>query len=68
MEDEITLHLDRTTAGALYGTLYEVGEHIAAGAPITPPTAEDVEQLGAVLRELAHAIGRRCNMYCDHLG
>jgi hypothetical protein len=68
MEREITLRLDRATAEDLYVTLYEVGEHIAAGAPITTPTAEEVERLGGVLRELAHAIGRRCNAYCDHLG
>jgi hypothetical protein len=40
VEAEITLQLDRATAEDLYVTLYEVGEHIAAGAPITPPTAE----------------------------
>jgi hypothetical protein len=67
MAEEINLRLDRATAEDLYVALYEVSEHIAAGAPITPPTAEEVERLGAVLRELAHAIGRRCNAYCDHL-
>ncbi len=67
MADEIVLRLDRTTAEDLYVTLYEVGEHIAAGAPITPPTTGEVERLGAVLRELAHAVGRHCNAYCDHL-
>ncbi|GLW29227.1 hypothetical protein [Actinoplanes regularis] len=68
MEDEVVLRLDRATAQDLYVTLYEVGEHIAAGAPITPPTTEEVERIGGVLRELAHAIGRHCNAYCDHLG
>jgi len=67
MGDEIVLRLDRATAEDLYVVLYEVGEHIAAGAPITPPTAEEVDRLGGVLRELAHAVGRRCNPYCDHL-
>jgi hypothetical protein len=52
----------------LYVTLYEVGEHIAAGAPITPSTAEEVERLARFLRELAHAIGRKRNAYCDHVG
>jgi hypothetical protein len=47
--------------------LYELGEHIAAGAPITPPTAEEVERLGRLLRDLAHSIGRKCNPHCDHL-
>jgi hypothetical protein len=67
VEAEITLQLDRATAEDLYVTLYEVGEHIAAGAPITPPTAEEIERLGSLLRELAHSIGRKCNAYCDHL-
>jgi hypothetical protein len=68
MESEITLRLDRTTAEDLYVTLHEVGEHIAAGAPITPPTSEQVDRLASVLRELAHAVDRPCNAYCDHLG
>ncbi|GID29940.1 hypothetical protein [Paractinoplanes brasiliensis] len=68
MAEEITLRLDRATAEDLYVTLYEVGEHIAAGAPVTAPTKEEAERLGALLHELAHAIGRRCNAYCDHLG
>ncbi|MBO3741835.1 hypothetical protein [Actinoplanes flavus] len=67
MPDDITLELDRATAEDLYATLYEVGEHIAAGAPITPPTADKVERLGSLLRDLGHRLGRRCSPYCDHL-
>ena len=67
MPDDIVLRLDRATAEDLYVTLYEVGEHIAAGAPITPQTAEEVARLGSLLRDLSHAIGRRCSAYCDHL-
>ncbi|MEV6306618.1 hypothetical protein AB0M02_44980 [Actinoplanes sp. NPDC051861] len=67
MDSEIVLRLDRKTAEDLYGTLYEVGEHIAAGAPMTPPTHDEVERLAQVLRDLAHSLGRRCNPYCDHV-
>ncbi|GAA4563610.1 hypothetical protein GCM10023176_07890 [Micromonospora coerulea] len=41
MRDDIVLRLDRATAEDLYVALYEAGEHIAAGAAITPPTAEE---------------------------
>jgi hypothetical protein len=67
VERDITLRLDRATAEDLYATLYEVGEHIAAGAPITPPTAEEVERLGRLLSDLGHSLGRKCNPYCGHL-
>ncbi|GLY22088.1 hypothetical protein [Micromonospora sp. NBRC 101691] len=67
MRDDIVLRLDRATAEDLYATLYEAGEHIAAGAAITPPTAEEAERLGILLRDLGHALGRRCSPYCDHL-
>jgi len=65
--DDITLRLDRSTAEDLYATLYEVGEHIAAGAPITPSTTEEAERLGSLLRELGRSLGRRCSPHCDHL-
>jgi hypothetical protein len=67
VEDDVVLRLDRATAEDLYVALYELGEHIAAGAPITPPTAEEVERLGRLLRNLAHSTGRRCDPYCDHV-
>ena len=67
MEHDVVLRLDQATAEDLYVALYELGENIAAGAPITPPTAEEVERLGRLLRDLAHSIGRKCNPYCDHL-
>ncbi|WP_262283975.1 hypothetical protein [Micromonospora sp. MA102] len=67
MVDDIVLRLDRATAEDLYVTLYEVGEHIAAGAAITPPTAAEVDRLGTLLRDLGHALGRSCSPYCDHL-
>jgi hypothetical protein len=67
MGDDIVLRLDRATAEDLYVALYEAGEPIAASAAITPPTAEEVERLGTLLRDLGHALGRRCSPYCDHL-
>ncbi|WP_328383731.1 hypothetical protein OHQ88_14325 [Micromonospora zamorensis] len=67
MRDDIVLRLDRTTAEDLRVLLYEAGEHIAAGAAINPPTAEEAERLGTLLRDLGHALGRRCSPYCDHL-
>ncbi|MFG2045730.1 hypothetical protein [Dactylosporangium sp. NPDC048998] len=67
MPDDIVLRLDRATAEDLYAALYEVGEHIAAGAPITRPTTEEVGRLGSLLQDLGHALGRRCSPYCEHL-
>ena len=67
MGDDIVLRLDRATAEDLYGALYQAGEHIAAGAAIIAPTAEEVERLGTLMRNLGHALRRRCSPYCDHL-
>ncbi len=67
MRDDIVLRLDRATAEDLYAALYGFGEHIAAGAAITPPTTEESERLGTLLRNVGHALGRRCSPYCDHL-
>ena len=67
MDSDIILLLDRPTAEDLCTVLYEVGEHVAAGAPITPPTAEEVARLARVLRELTHSLGRPCSPVCDHL-
>lgn len=67
MQDDITLRLDRTTAEDLYAVLHETGEHVAAGAPITPRTMEEAERLGRLLRDLGHALGRRCSPSCEHL-
>ena len=67
MTDEFALQLDRATAEDLYVTLYGVGEHIAAGAPITELTTEQSERLGRFLRDLGHRLGRTCSPYCDHL-
>jgi hypothetical protein len=67
MPDDIVLRLDRATAEDLYAALYEAGEHIAAGAPIIAPSAEEIERLGRFLQDLGHALGRRCSPDCDHL-
>jgi hypothetical protein len=68
MTDDITLRLDRATAEDLYVMLHRAGEHIAVGAPIATPSADEVERLGSLLRNLGHRLGRRCSPYCDHLG
>ncbi|MFI7280181.1 hypothetical protein ACIBOV_07935 [Micromonospora chersina] len=46
MGDDIVLRLDHPTAEDLYVGA-KVGEHMAAGAAITPSTAEEAERLGA---------------------
>lgn len=68
MAEEITLRMDRASAQDLVGVLYELGEHIAAGAPIAPLSTKENERLAAVMRDLNHALGRRCSPSCDHLG
>jgi len=67
MPDDIVLRLDRATAEDLYVALYESGERVAGGTPITPPTAGEAERLGTLLRDLGHVLGRRCSPYCHHL-
>ena len=67
MGEEFAFTVDRATAEDLYVALYELGEHQAAGAPITPLTADESKRLGAFLRELAHTLGRHCSPMCDHL-
>jgi hypothetical protein len=67
MGRDIELRLDRVTAEDLYAALYELGEHIAAGAPITPSTTEESVRLGRLLQDLGHLLGRKCSPYCDHL-
>jgi hypothetical protein len=68
VDGDITLRLDRATAEDLYATLYEVGEHVAAGAPIIPSTRQKVERLGRLLVDLGHSLGRKCSPYCEHFG
>lgn len=67
MERDIVLRLDKATAEDLYAALYEFGEHIAAGAPITPTTDEESQRLERLLQDLAHSLDRRCNPHCQHL-
>ena len=67
MTDEIVLRLDRETAETLHTALYESGEHLAAGAPLSRPGPAETARLAAILRDLDHALGRRCSPYCDHL-
>ncbi|WP_200206558.1 hypothetical protein [Micromonospora coerulea] len=57
MEEEIVLHLDRTTAKYLAYMLYDVGEHSAAGARIAPMSTDESVRLGEVLRALWRELG-----------
>lgn len=66
MRDDIVLRLDRATAEDPYAAFHEAGVHTAAGAAITPPTVEEPARLGTPLRDLGHALGRRCSPYGDH--
>lgn len=56
-DDLINLSIDRRTAQLLRGVLYDLGEHQAAGAPIAPPTREEVEKVGGFLRDLDRKLG-----------
>ena len=67
MVEEIILRMDRASARAQAGVLYDLGEHLAAGVPIAPLSTEENERLAAIMRDLNHALGRRCSPYCDHL-
>ncbi|MEV6844688.1 hypothetical protein [Actinoplanes sp. NPDC051411] len=66
MPDDLVLRLDRPTAENLYVVLYEHGEHLAAGAPITPLGPSESARLGRLIADLGHALGRRCSPSCDH--
>ncbi|MEU7797344.1 hypothetical protein AB0J77_29445 [Micromonospora tulbaghiae] len=56
-EEEVVLRLDRPSATALAGLIYNVGEHQAAGMPIAELSTDDSERLGRVLRDLWRALG-----------
>jgi len=47
VEHDVVLRLDRATAEDLYVALYELGEHIAAGAPITRRPPRKLSDSGA---------------------
>jgi hypothetical protein len=67
MSEEITLRMDRTTTEDLADLIHDVGEHLAAGMPLMPLTHDADERLGRVLRDLRHALGKRCDPWCTHL-
>jgi hypothetical protein len=48
----IVLELDEQTAHELLRSLYESGEHIAAGAPIHKPSTDECIRLGKVIDEI----------------
>ncbi|MEV4489624.1 hypothetical protein AB0K04_05840 [Micromonospora coxensis] len=57
MADEIVVRLDRTTAKYVANMLYDVGEHLAAGAPIAPTSTDEARRLGEVLQMLWRELG-----------
>lgn len=65
--EDITLRLDRATAEDLYAALYELGEHLRAGAPIAAARRDEAERLGRLLQDVGHTIGRRCSPSCEHV-
>jgi hypothetical protein len=56
---EIVLRLDERKARALDDLLFEVGEHLAAGAPISPRDAQRNALEGGILEALADQLGIR---------
>ncbi|MFI7081628.1 hypothetical protein ACIBO1_30460 [Micromonospora sp. NPDC049903] len=58
MPEKIVLRLDRQTATSLADLIYNIGEHQAAGMPITRLSEDDSERLGRVLYDLWRALGR----------
>ncbi|MGW0218455.1 hypothetical protein ACWDXH_29090 [Micromonospora chokoriensis] len=57
MEDSIELRIDLATAEDLRRALYDLGEHQAAGRPISHMDTETSERLGAFLRDLDIRLG-----------
>ena len=68
MSEEIVLRMDRATTEDLADLIHDVGEHLAAGVPLMPLEHEANERLGRLLKELRHALGKRCDPWCTHLG
>ena len=56
--EPITLHLNRESAEALYGRLWDLDEHWAAGAPVPFPNRDTVLLLRAVWAELELRLGK----------
>jgi hypothetical protein len=67
MSEEIVLRMDRATTEDLADLIHDVGEHLAAGIPLMPLEHEANERLGRLLKELRHALGKRCDPWCTHL-
>lgn len=55
-DEEILLRLDRTTARYLLGALHDLGEHLAAGVPISPISSDENERLGKLIRGLRRSL------------
>jgi hypothetical protein len=54
---EVVLRLDEASARDLLDTIYAVGEHVAAGAPIQQDPPDVVRRMAAVQRELEGQLG-----------
>lgn len=56
--DPITLHLTRQSAEALYGRLWDLDEHWAAGVPVPYPNRDTLLLMRAVWAELELRLGK----------
>ncbi len=57
MADDVMLQLDRVSAEYLAAMIYNVGEHIAAGAPIPQMSDDECTKLAGVLDQLHRLLG-----------
>jgi hypothetical protein len=53
----ILLELDEATAKDLYAALFQLGEHIAAGAPLPAPSTAASRHLESILERIAAELG-----------
>ena len=57
-EPMVTLRLSAETAADLYATLYMLGEHHAAGAPIHPLSTDSEMRFGRLMDSILGQMGR----------
>ena len=62
---EVVLRLHPAVARALHDTLYDVGEHFAAGAELRPGPRELEQELAVVMWDLREALGMEHPTTCS---